>query len=61
MYLTPDELRELTGYIRPSKQCEQLDRMGIPHTEDRYGRPKVRRDYNVAVTRAQPDFSKVRV
>lgn len=31
MLLTPDELRELTGLMRPKAQARQLDHLGIPY------------------------------
>ena len=40
-FLTPVELRELTGYIKPSKQIEWLRRHGVPHLVNRFGRPVV--------------------
>jgi biotin operon repressor len=41
MFLSPADLRELTGYARPSRQIEQLRRMGIPFWVNAAGRPIV--------------------
>lgn len=43
MFLTPEEVADLTGYKLPAKQCEQLRRQGIAFYTDRAGRPKVTR------------------
>ncbi|ARD61597.1 hypothetical protein Y71_17305 [Kosakonia radicincitans DSM 16656] len=39
--LTDAELIEFTGYQKPSKQREVLDRGGVSYIEDREGRPMV--------------------
>lgn len=41
-FLTPEELRQLTGYVKPSKQIEWLRRKGVPHFVNAAGRPVVR-------------------
>ena len=41
MFLTADQLQELTGRKRSSSQIEHLRREGIPHTVDADGRPRV--------------------
>jgi hypothetical protein len=41
MFLTPPDLRELTGYKLPAKQREWLERNGVPHTVNAAGRPVV--------------------
>lgn len=40
-FLTAEQLRELTGYVKPSKQIEWLTRNGIRHFVNAYGRPVV--------------------
>ena len=44
MFLTADQLRELTGYVKPSKQIEWLTRNGVPHHINAAGRPVVKAD-----------------
>lgn len=41
MFLTPDELQRLTGYVRPSAQTRWLRRHGWRLTVDGLGRPVV--------------------
>ena len=43
LFLTPDELAELTAYKRHGKQIEALRAMGIPCTVNAAGRPIVAR------------------
>ena len=43
MFLTPDEIRDLTGYKHSSKQIEMLRRQGIPFHVNAAGQPKVAR------------------
>ena len=43
-FLDDDDLRRLTGYVKPSKQIEWLGSHGIPHTVNARGYPAVRRD-----------------
>lgn len=43
MFLTPDELRDLTGYRMPSAQIRWLTRNGIRHWIAATGRPVVPR------------------
>ena len=43
-FLTPAELEQLTGYVKPSKQIEWLRRHGVPHFVNAAGRPVVRAD-----------------
>lgn len=40
-FLDADQLRELTGYVKPSKQIEWLTRNGITHHVNAAGRPVV--------------------
>lgn len=42
MFLTAPELHQLTGYVRPSKQREWLERNGIPHIVAMSGYPRVK-------------------
>ena len=48
--LTPDELREITGYKIASKQMEALTYMGIPFRARPDGTPCVLRSALVAAT-----------
>ena len=41
MFLTPDELRTLTGRARKAQQVQQLRQMGIPFWVNAAGRPVV--------------------
>lgn len=41
LFLTPAEMRELTGFALKSKQIEQLRRMGIAFLVNGCGRPVV--------------------
>lgn len=43
-FLSAAELRELTGYVKPSKQIEWLTRNGVPHYVNAAGRPVVKAD-----------------
>ncbi len=43
MFLTPDELKELTGYRQPSKQVAMLRKQGVPFHVNAAGHPKVAR------------------
>lgn len=43
MFLTPDEVADLTGYRQPAKQVEHLRRQRIPFHLNRAGHPKVAR------------------
>lgn len=43
MFLTDEELAELTGYRQPLKQAQQLKAQRIPFHLNRAGRPKVAR------------------
>lgn len=44
MFLTAEQLRELTGYVKPSKQIEWLRRNAVPHFVNAAGRPVVKAD-----------------
>lgn len=43
MFLTDDELSELTGYRQSSKQITMLKRQGVPFHVNAAGHPKVAR------------------
>jgi hypothetical protein len=43
MFITDEDLRELTGYTHRAKQVAQLRRMGIPFFVNAAGRPIVAR------------------
>ena len=43
MFLTTEELRELTGRAHKTAQVEQLRRMGVPYYINAAGRPVVAR------------------
>lgn len=45
MFLTPDELRELTGYRLPGKQIAWLRRYGWRYAVNAAGHPRVAREY----------------
>lgn len=45
MFLTSEELRELTGFVRPANQLQWLRENGWKFAEDAQRRPKVARTY----------------
>ena len=45
MFLKPQEVEELTGYKKRSKQCEFLRGRGYSFEIDSWGRPKVLRSH----------------
>ncbi len=65
MFLTPDELKDLTGYAYKGKQAEWLGRRGWKFECDAQNRPKVLRTYAEAkmgantrrATQAEPNFA----
>ncbi|MDF0379370.1 DUF4224 domain-containing protein [Methylophilus sp. YYY-1] len=65
MFLTSDEIQELTGFKATHKQCEWLSNHGYPFDTTRSGRPKVLRSYieqrlgmqHLPQTGFTPDFS----
>lgn len=69
MFLTAEDLRELTGFVRPSKQIAWLTREGIVFRIAGDGHPRVltdhlRKVFGVAAPTKQktaPDFSTLRV
>lgn len=67
MFLSRDELADLTGYTTPAYQCKWLDRAGYPFETSAAGRPKVLRAYverrlgladAVVAAEVEPDFSR---
>lgn len=54
-FLTDDELEQLTGYVRPSKQAEQCRKFGIPFFVNARGKPVVSRDAVSARAVQKPD------
>lgn len=66
MFLTSEELRDLTGYVMPSAQMRWLDRNGWEYMVSGMNRPKVLRAFAEqrmglasakAATHTEPDFS----
>lgn len=55
LFLTPTEVRELTGFALKSKQIEQLRRMGIAFFINGSGRPVV----TVAVVEGRKQESQI--
>lgn len=43
LFLSDDELQDLTGYKMPGKQIEWLDARGYPHEVNAAGHPRVLR------------------
>lgn len=43
MFLTPDEIADLTGYRQASKQITMLNKQGVPFHVNAAGHPKVAR------------------
>lgn len=68
MFLTVNELRALTGRVRPTAQVAWLRRYRWRLALDADGRPKVAREYyehrmvteQAPTPTAQPDFSAIR-
>lgn len=67
MYLSRDEMHELTGCRWHADQIEQLIKQGVPHHVRKDGRPVVVRDELIAyrlqarqVDKVKPEFSKAR-
>lgn len=65
MFLTEEEVRELTGISRGSRgrnghelQAEQLKKMGIPFWVNAIGLPKIVREYFVGGVKAVPKPAK---
>lgn len=66
LFLTPSEIKELTGYKRAADQRRWLNRNGWPYALDANDRPKVARSYadrrlsgETAGVAQEPDFSAV--
>ena len=60
MFLTPDQVQQLTGYRKAAKQVEWLIRNAIPHYVNRQGRPVVPADLLNARTVTVPKLGEVR-
>ena len=58
-FLIPEEVMQLTGYRKPSKQIRWLEHKGIPHYVNRQGEPVVPRDL-VSPARKEPQLGVVR-
>lgn len=59
-YLTPTEIRELTGRTRYKAQLRQLAKQGIPAVRDADGRPLVLRTVRDSIMAASPTTAKQR-
>jgi hypothetical protein len=57
MFLTPDDLRKLTGYVRPSKQIEWLAKEGLSFRVAADGHPRVLREH-LMKSMGVPDIAK---
>ena len=53
VFLSPEEVVVLTGFIQSSKQCEALKVLGIPFTQNSSGKPVVLVSVLLALSRAQ--------
>lgn len=60
MFLTPDQLQQLTGYRKSAKQIEWLVRNAIPHYVNRQGRPVVPHNLMDARSVTVPKLGEVR-
>ena len=61
MFLTADELQELTGYVRPSAQVRWLIRNGVAHYRRADGKPVVTREALTGrLDRPQPKWEALR-
>ena len=67
MFLTANDLADLTGYVVSAYQCRWLDRHGYPFETAATGRPKVLRAYvekrlgmsvSSVMSEMEPDFSR---
>lgn len=65
LFLTEEELQDLTGYCYAKKQCNWLSREGIPFRTNRLGHPKVNRclfvthNKNAPTQEDEPDFGAI--
>lgn len=67
MWLTKDEIRELTGFVHRDKQVEELNRLGVTHRTRGDGTIVVARDHvaeqfgcnvtSASETQAEPNWS----
>jgi hypothetical protein len=64
LWLSPDEVEELTARQRWAAQCRALARMGVPFRPNGVGRPLVERSAVTTATKpkpkAQPNWSAIR-
>lgn len=62
LILTPDEIRELTGYTQPAKQLAELHRRGFVRAyRNRLGQVTLERAHYDAVARGEQAAPKPRV
>ncbi|WP_425568357.1 DUF4224 domain-containing protein [Pseudaeromonas paramecii] len=54
LVVSEQEIQELTGYTRPTKQREVLDRMGIRYTVRRDGHIRTTRDWLAGTAATKP-------
>lgn len=64
IFLTADELQDLTGYIYPKYQRKWLINEGIPFKANRMGEPKVKRSLftqnePIQQQEVEPDFGAI--
>jgi len=68
MFLTSEELYELTGYKLAAAQCRWLEGRGYPFDSNASGKPRVLRAYvhqrlcpaHQAIQMAEPNFEAIR-
>ena len=64
IWLSPDEVAELTDRQRWTAQCRQLARMGVPFTPNAAGRPLVERSAVCSAPKAkakrEPNWGAIR-
>ncbi|EIX6821858.1 DUF4224 domain-containing protein [Escherichia coli] len=64
IFLTTEELQDLTGYVYPKYQRKWLINEGIPFKANRMGEPKVKRclftqSKPAEIQEAEPDFGAI--
>ena len=59
IFITDEDLQELTGYIHASKQIAQLRKMGIPFRVNAANRPRVTSSAVEGIKQAATDRKKV--
>jgi hypothetical protein len=60
LFLTQDQLQELTGYRKATKQIQWLCRNAVPHFVNRQGKPVVPKDLMNARTVTEKRLGDVR-